>query len=213
MRRSAMALLGLITATTMMLVPAAAQAAAVAHGSSGPAAVHTMDRNFTLSAPACDALRRSLHGKLANCSAQERFRVVRARPAAGHSPSATAAGNYYQGYGTVCGGAPGGACQSWWVDLHFAFTVSGQQAWDNGSWCQAGGTNITWCGHTGNGSNLLSIGANFDPAGSGYVRLNIFPGQFLIGDIILPDGDGTYETGWNSWVNSGGWCLLPAGNC
>jgi hypothetical protein len=124
-----------------------------------------------------------------------------------NSTASAATGQFYSGYGEVCGGTPGGACKSWWVDLHVGFTVSGPQAWVNGftqSWCTAGGTNITWCGYTGNGTANLSIGANF--GNGGWVRLYIMP------DNLGNDGF-IWTHNWVQWANYGGWCISANSYC
>lgn len=121
------------------------------------------------------------------------------------APDSTA---FYKGYGTVCGGTASGDCQSWWVDLHFGFTLSsGGQAWVNGftsAWCTAGGTNITWCGYTGNGTDHLSIGANF--GNGGWVRLDVELRN--VGAIAW-----TWDQTKVSWANWGGWCIKENSAC
>lgn len=217
MRRSRMALLGLITAAGMLLAPAAAQAGTAPGGSPRPAAVPTMSRQFTLPASACAALRRDLHNERANCSATERLRLVRIRPTATrHLRVGTAAGTYYEGYGTICGGAVGGPCKSWWVSLHFGFTVEGAQAWVNNfnqaTWCTAGGTNIVSCIPSGNGSSVLVIEAHFGSGGAGYFAIGVFPGSGA-GLYQLAGGDGSYSWYAPSWANKGGGCVLLGTGC
>ncbi len=62
-------------------------------------------------------------------------------------------------------------------------------------WRTAGGTDITWCGYTGNGTRQLSIGANF--GNGGWVRF----------DVFLANDGATYYWTWQqtkvSWANWG----------
>jgi hypothetical protein len=196
-RRLAISLLGLAAAAGMALAPAAAQASPAAHGPAARGAVTQTirpgaSRAIKLSPAACRAIRRSEHSASASCAAQEKFKLTAVH---------TDAGTYYEGYGTVCGGNPGAACSAWWVDLHVQFTASGSQAWVNGfsdSWCTKGGTTISWCGYTGNGTDLLSMGANF--GNGGWVRLDV------------ADGTGWYPD-FVSWANSGSWCVGVGSAC
>jgi hypothetical protein len=120
----------------------------------------------------------------------------------------TAQTAFWKGYGTVCGGTTSGDCQSWRVALHFEFTLTNTpQAFVNqfsSKWCTASGTTITWCGYTGNGTDKLSIGANF--GNGGWVRFTVW--------VI---DTGIYYWTWNqtkvSWANWGAWCVKEDNGC
>lgn len=214
-------------AAGVAIAPAGAQASPAGRTEATVGHPVTTSRAIALPASACAALRHSLHSKSASCAAQERFRLVRLRHApggTGRTPVSSAAANYYEGYGSVCGGSFGGPCQSWWVDLHVAFTVSGSQAWVN-AWspgnCTQGGTTITWCSYTGNGTSVLSMGANF--GANGYVRYDVFANHANCNGMVLPLGcsslfypwDGTWGADFSSWANSSNssWCNAPSSGC
>jgi hypothetical protein len=197
-RRLAISLLGLATAAGLALAPAAAQASPAAHAPAARGAATQIirpgaSRAITLSPAACRAIRRSEHRPDASCAAQVKFTLKKVA----HPDAST----YWEGYGTVCGGTFGAACSGWWVDLHFDFTTSGSQAWENGfssKSCTEGGTNITWCSYTGNGTDLLSMGANF--GNGGWVRFDVEDGT--------PAGPS-----FVSWANSGTWCAGVGDAC
>jgi hypothetical protein len=192
MRRSRIALLGLVISAVL---PLASAVSAQASTAVRPAAQLGSHAAATALAPA--SAQASISGYEPGQGATSRI--------ISNSTVSSAASTYYSGYGEVCGGTTAGSCQSWWVDLHFGVTASGNQAWVNGftsAWCTAGGTNITWCGYTGNGTSFLSIGANF--GNGGWVRL-----------YVQPNGGGGafFSDGWVSWANYGGWCEEPNSEC
>jgi hypothetical protein len=121
-----------------------------------------------------------------------------------HPRGSAAATTFYKGYGTVCGGTPGGPCQSWWVDLHMQFTIdpSTQQTWDNGSSCTVGGTNLTHCRIYGNGTNQYLLEATYST--NGFFDFQVAWGPYGPGWIFSAPG----------WANpSPGWCVQPGNGC
>jgi hypothetical protein len=182
---------GLSWGTVQHVTPAVARAGTPAPASSRPGV--SSISHVRLAPAQCAALRRSLHDRSANCTATATFHLS-ATP--GATVGRAASNTYWEGYGHICGGAVGGPCKSWWVDLHFAFTTApaGTQEWVNGfnrsTWCTAGGTNITWCGYTGNGTDNLVIGDNFSSGG-----------WFRFYAQLQPDGE-PEGFSWVSWANT-----------
>jgi hypothetical protein len=181
-------------------------AAQASPSAQGRAATERVISHWSILAPAqCRALRQSLHNKTASCSVVESFTIRPVRTIGTVSAAgADASTVYWEGYGNACGGTPGDACESWWVDIHFAFTTSATQAWENSLSCTEGGTNITWCSDTGNGTSFLSMGANFDPDGTGYIRMQVDVGADIFYGQVGP-----------GWANSSptGWCWDPGDEC
>jgi hypothetical protein len=199
MRRLSLALAGLVVGG-LPLVPAAAQASATGQAQAGrvTASVTTVVREFGLGGRSCAALRRALGNPSASCTGEETIHLTARQ--AGVAPDS---GTYFEGYAGLCGGTPGGPCESWWVELHVQFTTSGSQAWVNGfssSWCSAGGTPLTGCSYGGNGTSSLVMGATFTTNGYFY--------------WVVSDGDGwipTFE--YPNWANTGGWCVGEGSAC
>jgi hypothetical protein len=202
MRRFRIALVS-VAATFGALTPVAAQAAAGPAGTDPAAAMNarasaSISRAITLPAGACAKLRHSRHDSSITCEGHMTIRVTRVNRVH-HSGSLTAS-TYWKGYATACGGAFGGPCRSWWVDIHAAFTTSGTQTWNNSSACTAGGTNLTGCGFHNNGTGGYFVEADFSSGG------------WLM--FIVPDGAGysAYQAAV-SWANLGGFCSRPGNGC
>ncbi|MGH3156217.1 MAG: hypothetical protein ACRDNF_06545 [Streptosporangiaceae bacterium] len=200
MRRLSLTIAGLAAVAGLALAPAAAQASTSGHARAGmvTTSVKTVARKLELGGKTCAALRHDLRNPSASCAGHETMHLTANRPAGAGPDSST----FYKGYAEICGGTPGGPCKSWWVDLHVQFTTSGDQAWVNGfssSWCTAGGTPLDSCGYSGNGTDLLIMGATFD---GGY--------NF---DWVVTNGAEQPGFVYPNWANTGNFCVAPSNGC
>jgi hypothetical protein len=205
MRRSSMALLGLITAVGAALAPAAVQAstpptasAATGHqANAGPGMLtfptsgtsHIRTTHITLPPAQCTALRRSMHNRAGSCSVVETLHLTAvSRPTLGERGVSANPTSYWYGYLRACAdpytsGPYAGYCNTndWWAQEYFNVTTNGVGAWDNGiPSCSADHTNITWCGYTNNGQNPMSVGFNF--GNGGWARAYIYADGVEQGD-------------------------------
>jgi hypothetical protein len=171
MRRSHMALLGLMTAASMAVVPATQASAAPAAAAHHSTITRTYFFRTHLPPAQCLALRRSVHNTKANCSPASALHLKLVRTDAGDS--------YGIGWLESCAEFINkqAACSTnaWWVKDTFGVTVNGTDAWNNVHTCTSNGTTWTWCGDADNGTGHLSEGFNYGGSSgtSDYARITI----------------------------------------
>lgn len=164
-----MALLGLLTAASLAVVPATqASAAPAAHHS---AITRTYFFRTNLPPAQCRALRRSVHNTKASCSPASALHLKLVRTDATDSYGI----GWLESCAEFINNQAGCNTKVWWVKDEFGVTVNGTDAWNNVHTCTSNHTSWTWCGDADNGTTHLSEGFNYGGSSgtSDYARITI----------------------------------------
>lgn len=154
-----------------------------------PSTAHqTRSSHVMLPSAQCASLRRAISDRNASCMVNETVHTTSALQAnrkatgavtvaIGHA-STSASTTYFYGYLEACAQIlSSGYCntKNWWTYDYFTWTQdsSGQHMYNYSTpYCNAGGTNITWCSYTNNGQNPLVEGFNF--GNGGWARVDVY---------------------------------------